>query len=134
MDHSQGQVIPFAAPAAVVELLGRDGRAILIQRVTRWPARIGRSPACDIVLDDVHLAAEHAELMLSPEGQARLRLLDSRNGGSVGGRPLAAGHEADLPRGGVFQLAGSTLRLRTSADLLAPVGWTTPRRCWRPWL
>lgn len=120
MDHSQGQVIPFAAPAAVVELLGRDGRAILIQRVTRWPARIGRSPACDIVLDDVHLAAEHAELMLSPEGQARLRLLDSRNGGSVGGRPLAAGHEADLPRGGVFQLAGSTLRLRTSADLLAP--------------
>lgn len=110
-----------AAPAAaVVELLGRDGRAALVQRVTHWPVRIGRSPASDIVLDDGHLAAEHAELHLRPEGGVALKLLDSRNGGMVGGRRLASGEEAVLPEGGAFQLAGCSLRLRTSADALAP--------------
>jgi hypothetical protein len=119
-EQQQGQVTPSAPEAAVVELLGRDGRATLVQRVTRWPVRIGRSPACDIVLDDAHLAAEHAELHLRPEGGVQLKLLSSRNGGSVGGKRLAAGAEAALPEGGGFQLAGCSLRLRTSADVLAP--------------
>lgn len=125
-EQQQGRLMPAdagpaAAPAAaVVELLGRDGRAALVQRVTRWPVRIGRSPACDIVLDDAHLAAEHAELQLTPEGRVRLRLLDSRNGGMVAGRRLAAGEEAGLPQGGAFQLGGCALRLRTTADVLAP--------------
>lgn len=125
MDQEQQEdpvtpVAPVAPAAAVVELLGRDGRAALVQRVTQWPVRIGRSPACDIVLDDAHLAAEHAELQLAPGGGVRLRLLDSRNGGSVAGRRLHAGEEATLPEGGAFQLAGCALRLRTSADVLAP--------------
>jgi len=115
------QVMSSASPAAaVVELLGRDGRAALVQRVTHWPVRIGRSPACDIVLDDGHIAAEHAELHLLPGGGVQLRLLDSRNGGSVAGRRLHAGEEAPLPEGGAFQLAACSLRLRTSADPLAP--------------
>jgi hypothetical protein len=121
-EQQQGQMTPAAAApaAAVVELLGRDGRAALVQRVTHWPVRIGRSPACDIVLDDGHLAAEHAELHLQPEGGVTLKLLASRNGGMIGGRRLAAGEEAALPEGGAFQLAGCALRLRTSADALAP--------------
>jgi len=120
--EQQDQVTPAAvAPAAaVVELLGRDGRAALVQRVTHWPVRIGRSPACDIVLDDGHLAAEHAELHLAPDGGVQLKLLDSRNGGSVAGKRLHAGDEATLPEGGAFQLAACSLRLRTSADALAP--------------
>lgn len=123
--EQQDQVTPAAVAlatpaAAVVELLGRDGRAALVQRVTHWPVRIGRSPACDIVLDDGHLAAEHAELQLAPGGGVSLRLLDSRNGGSVAGKRLAAGEQATLPEGGAFQLAGCSLRLRTSADVLAP--------------
>lgn len=111
---------PVAPDAAVVELLGRDGHAVLVQRVTRWPVRIGRSPACDVVLDDAHLAAAHAELHLAPAGGVLLKLLDSRNGGHVGKQRLRAGDEALLPEGGMFQLAGSSLRLRTSADVLAP--------------
>lgn len=120
-EQQQGQeVTPAAPPAAVVELLGRDGRAILVQRVTRWPVRIGRSPACDVVLDDSHVAAEHAELHALPEGGVQIRMLASRNGGAIAGKRLAAGDEAKLPTGGNFQLAGSSLRLRTSADALAP--------------
>lgn len=123
MDEQQSQVMPAAvsAPdAAVVEVLGRDGRVSLIQRVTQWPVCIGRSPACDVVLDDPHVAAEHAELHLAPEGRVTLKLLDSRNGGAVAGKRLAAGEEANLPDGGAFQLAGCALRLRTTADVLAP--------------
>jgi hypothetical protein len=119
-ENQQGQVMPAAPAAAVVELLGRDGRAVLVQRVTRWPVRIGRSPACDIVLDDAHLAGEHAELQLAPEGGARLRLLDSRNGGVVAGKRLVAGAEVALPASGAFQLGGCSLRLRSSTDTLAP--------------
>jgi len=111
---------PVAPAAAVVELLGRDGRVALVQRVTQWPVRLGRSPACDVVLDDGHLAAEHAELHLAPGGGVQLKLLDSRNGGSVAGKRLHAGEEATLPEGGAFQLAACSLRLRTSADALAP--------------
>ncbi|RZJ11412.1 MAG: FHA domain-containing protein [Rubrivivax sp.] len=123
MDEQQSQVMPSPVSipeAAVVELLGRDGRVSLLQRVTHWPVRIGRSPACDVVLDDSHLAAEHAELHLGSEGRVTLRLLDSRNGGAVAGKRLAAGDETELPTGGAFQLAGCALRLRTSADVLAP--------------
>lgn len=122
MDEQQGRQVtaaPSTPAAAVVELLGRDGRAVLVQRVTRWPVRLGRAPDCDIVLDDAHLAGAHAELQATTEGIV-LRLLDSRNGGSVAGKRLAAGDAARLPRGGQFQLAGSTLRLRTSDDELAP--------------
>ncbi|MFT7721532.1 MAG: FHA domain-containing protein [Roseateles sp.] len=121
MPADEPPVQPIVVPdAAVVELLGRDGRAVLVQRVARWPVRIGRSPACDIVLDDAHLAAEHAELHLAPGGGVRLKLLASRNGGQAGRQRLAAGDEVPLPAGGVFQLAGCALRLRTSADALAP--------------
>ena len=109
---------PVVPPAAVVELLGRDGRATLVQRVTAWPVRIGRSPACDVVLDDAHVAAEHAELHLAADGTVRLKLLPSRNGGHVGKQRLAAGDDATLPAGGAFQLAGCALRLRTAADPL----------------
>lgn len=124
-EQLEGQVMPVASSAAVpaaavVELLGRDGRVALVQRVTQWPVRIGRSPACDIVLDDAHIAAEHAELHAGADGRFVLKLLDTRNGGWVAGKRLASGEEAALPTGGAFLLAGSALRLRTSADALAP--------------
>ena len=132
MDEQQSQVMPAeptplpttapaAAPlAAVVELLGRDGRVVQVQRVTRWPVRIGRSPVCDIVLDDSHIAAEHAELSLAADGSVRLRALDSRNGAAIAGQRLAPGDDVALPTSGLFQLAASALRLRTSADVLTP--------------
>lgn len=119
-EQPQAAVMPQPPSAAVVELLGRDGRVALVQRVTQWPVRIGRSPACDVVLDDPHLAAEHAELQLAPDGGVRLHLLDTRNGGAVQGHRLQAGEGADLPPSGAFVLAGCALRLRTTAQALAP--------------
>lgn len=113
--------------AAVIEVLGRDGHARAVHRVSGWPVRIGRSPACDLVLDDGHLAGTHAQLELAPEGegggidaQPRLTLLESRNGGWLGRRRLAPGESVALAAGAVFQLGATQLRLRRASDVLAP--------------
>ncbi len=105
---------------AVIEVLGRDGSVRLVQRITRWPAFIGRSPQCEVVLDDVHLAAEHAQLQWGEEGSASLQLLPSVNGGWMGERRLRAGDSAALPGTASFQLGATHLRWRSNAETLAP--------------
>lgn len=103
---------------AVIEVLGRDGQVRRCQRIEAWPLTIGRSPACDLVLDDVHLAACHASLDLR-EGRPVLGLLDSVNGGWLGRQRLRAGESQVLGPNALFQLGATQLRLRRAADPLA---------------
>jgi hypothetical protein len=105
---------------AVIEVLGRDGLVRQVQRITCWPASIGRSPLCDVVLDDPHLAAEHAQLQWSETGGASLLLMASINGGWMGERRLSAGDSAALAGAATFQLGASQLRWRSLAEALAP--------------
>ncbi len=115
-----------APPAVVVEVLARDGRVQQVQRVTAWPARIGRSPACAVVLDDPHLAPEHAELDWSPEAGLQLRLLPSQNGGCLAGERLALGEATALPASAGLSLGGVNLRVRSSAEAMPPELVLTP--------
>lgn len=105
---------------AVIEVLGRDGLVRQVQRITQWPARIGRSPACEVVLDDTHLAAEHALLQWPDGGPANILLMPSLNGGWMGERRLAAGAAAALGGTANFQLGASHLRWRSNALPLGP--------------
>ncbi len=105
--------------AAVIEVLDRDGRLQAVHKVQSWPLRIGRSPACDLVLDDAHLAGVHAELSWDEAG-LRLRLLPSLNGGWLGTRRLPVDEPQDLPDGTVWQLGNTRLRLRSTRTALAP--------------
>ena len=105
--------------AAVIELLGRDGQMRAVHKVQAWPCSIGRSPACDVVLDDAHVAAEHARIELDEQGVARLLLLPSLNGAALGRRRLAAGDSAVLEPGADFTLGATELRLRRASDPLA---------------
>lgn len=82
--------------------------------------RIGRSLACDLVLDDPHLAAEHAELRIEASPVGRLSLLPSLNGGWAGSHPLRAGTTVDWVADAVLQLGHTRLRLRHAAAALAP--------------
>jgi hypothetical protein len=109
-----------SATAAVIEVLGRDGHVRAVHRIGAWPVRIGRSPACDLVLDDAHLAGVHASLSLEEggDGAPRLSLLDSLNGGWLGRRRLASGDAVALGGGAVFQLGATQLRLRRASDPL----------------
>ena len=116
MDQQEQRI----ARVAVIEVLGRDGLVRHVQRITQWPARIGRSPACEVVLDDTHLAAEHALLQWSEGGAASMMLMPSLNGGWMGERRLQAGDTAELAGSANFQLGASHLRWRSNAEALAP--------------
>ncbi|MBA4340832.1 MAG: hypothetical protein C0423_01625 [Methylibium sp.] len=105
---------------AVIELLGRDGQVRMVHKLQGWPCSIGRSPACDMVLDDAHLAGQHARIELDENGVARLLLLPSLNGAAVGRRKFEAGAALTLEPGAVFQIGASSLRLRRAADPLPP--------------
>ena len=105
--------------AAVIELLGRDGQVRALHKLQGWPCTIGRSPACDVVLDDAHVAAEHARIELDERGVARLLLLPSLNGATLGRSRLAAGDSAVLEPGEPVTLGTTELRLRRASDPLA---------------
>jgi len=106
--------------AAVVEVLDRAGQVRAVHKILQWPARIGRSPGCELVLDDGHLAAEHAELDWREGEGASLRLLPSLNGGWLGERRLQAGESAALSGNALFQLGATQLRWRSTTAALAP--------------
>ena len=107
------------APKAVLEVMDRDGRVRATYKVQQWPARIGRSPGCDVVLDDSHLAGEHAELRWTADGGPALHLLPSVNGGWLGERRLQSGDDAALVGPALFQLGSTQLRWRSAADVVA---------------
>jgi hypothetical protein len=66
-------------------LQGPDGRRVeLLPRML-----VGRSPGCDIVIDDRSVSGEHAVLAWL-DGGWQLRDLGSRNGTSLDGQPLQA--------------------------------------------
>ncbi|WP_144006703.1 FHA domain-containing protein, partial [Pelomonas sp. KK5] len=93
---------------AVIEVLGRDGQVRSVHKIRRWPASIGRSPECDIVLDDAHMAPAHAQLQWNGAAEGpQLQLLPSLNGGWLGEHRLAAGASAALGGTALFQLGAT---------------------------
>jgi len=106
--------------AAVIEVLGRDGQVRSIHKIRGWPATIGRSPECDVVLDDAHMAGAHAELDWTDDAGPQLRLLPSVNGGWHGDRRLIAGEATALGGAALFQLGATQLRWRSTAEPLVP--------------
>ncbi|MGN7872385.1 FHA domain-containing protein [Roseateles sp. 22389] len=111
---------------AVIEIVDRDGHCRETHKVRAWPLRIGRSPDCDLVLADPHLAGAHALLHWDDAGTDAapaasgpvLELLPSHNGGWLDGHRIAAGSRAAWPSSALLQLGTTRLRLRTSLDPL----------------
>ncbi|EHR69402.1 FHA domain-containing protein [Burkholderiales bacterium JOSHI_001] len=105
---------------ALIELLERDGRVGRSVDVHRWPVTLGRALGNLVVLDDPHVAAQHASLAPDATGVLRLTVGDSANGVLVGRSRLVAGQSQALAEGSVLQLGGVRLRLRLKHDALAP--------------
>ncbi len=109
------------ARVALIERLDRDGTALQVLDVRAWPLTLGRALDNDLVVDDPHVAAQHARIELDEAGRPLLRLLDTVNGARLAGRALAAGDHLPLPAGGAtLQLGQTTLRLRLPGEMLAP--------------
>lgn len=105
---------------ALIEQLERDGSVRMRHAVTHWPVRIGRAFDCEVVLDDPHVAAYHAELAPDDEGWLVVRTLDTVNGALLGARRLAAGQTGVLTDAGLLQLGQTRLRVRRPGESLAP--------------
>jgi hypothetical protein len=104
---------------AIVDVLDRDGRARATIPVRRWPISIGRAVACDIVLDDPYVAAQHATLS-ADDGAVRVAAGETVNGVLIRKRRLAAGEQSEVQPGDVIQVGGTRLRVRLAADAVAP--------------
>ena len=76
---------PVHARRAARALLAVSGRRLI---VPPGGATIGRSRACDVVLDDAGASRRHAEIRPHDEGWT-LQDLGSTNGVLVNGRPVA---------------------------------------------
>jgi hypothetical protein len=83
------------------------------------PLLIGRDLACDVVLNDPHVAARHASLSLGDDGSVRLADLGTVNGLIVGDARVREATVSGLD-GAQVQVGHSHLRIRTAADRLAP--------------
>ena len=111
---------------ALLEQLDRDGSVRRCLAVKHWPVRIGRDIHCDLVLDDLHVAPEHAQLSMgsvddeSTPGRLQLTVGASINGVQVQGHQLNQGQSWPLQSGDEWQVGRTRLRLRLAAAPLAP--------------
>jgi ABC transport system ATP-binding/permease protein len=83
-------------------------------RIQSKVIKIGRRPDNDIVLDDLGVSKQHAELRLSPTGRYQLIDLGSHNGTFVNGSRI---NEAELSENDIIAVGHATFRL-TGGDLI----------------
>lgn len=107
---------------ALIEVLERDGRVRRAIPIERWPATLGRSFDCDVVIDDPHVAAHHATIVQADEGtQLLLQVGATRNGVQVGPRTVVEGEVVPLPLlGEAWQVGATRLRVRLPGDPIEP--------------
>jgi hypothetical protein len=81
--------------------------------------RIGRSLACDVVVDDAYAAPEHTLLSLQPDGQVLVQDLGTRNGTRVDGRRIDPAAGSSISRG-ELHIGRTRVQVRTLEASLPP--------------
>ncbi len=123
LEPLRDQAAPAATPpAALIEVLDRDGQVRSAHAVHAWPLTIGRALDNDVVLSDPHVAAHLLSLRPGLEGLVA-EVGATVNGVQVGARRLAGGAAHPIPTGSapIELTAGRTrLRLRLPEHALAP--------------
>lgn len=76
---------------------------------TRWV--LGRSPQCEVVLDDKRVSLRHSVVQREPQGFL-VADLESRNGTSVNGQPLGRGGRGWVRPGDVLGLGDTAVVVR----------------------
>jgi FHA domain len=89
---------------------------------------IGRALDNDLVLDDPHCAAYHAQLEIDADGNARLHDLDSSNGIVFDNKRRQKTHE--IKNAEPYRLGQSLIRIRSSEWPLAPERPLSNRAIW----
>jgi predicted component of type VI protein secretion system len=91
-------------------VIQRDGRRLGSHVFTKASVRIGRSPRCDLRLDDPAVSRFHAAVETVGPGQCRVRDLESSNGVRVNGRKVKGWQlsDGDTIRVGEFDVLFTT--------------------------
>jgi hypothetical protein len=103
----------------IVELLGSHGQVRHRTRLTALPAVIGRGYDCDVILDDPHVCARHAELARDDAGVLVLRDLASVNGIGPRGADVRA-ERVRLSSGDRVRVGPVEIRIVEAAHPVAP--------------
>lgn len=114
----------------VIETLTASGDVHSRYKYADLPVRIGRSYHNDIVLDDPHIAAEHALLELDEQGRLQLRDLGSQNGIKLQGKRAASFSPGEDD---IFHLGQTQLRVRDSNYQVAPEIADETNHRWQGW-
>ena len=105
----------------LVDVLGAHHRVRARHRIAgaggETSCTVGRSAACDVVLDDPFVAAVHARITVDGEGNIAVADLESVNGIEVGGKVVHGGDPVRL-NDGVFRVGRTRLRVRTAHEVL----------------
>jgi hypothetical protein len=94
-------------------------RQRLSLRTAGPPLLVGRDLACDVVVNDRHVAPRHLEVTLGEDGVVHLTDLNTVNGLIVHGERIRRATLTQLPDSEV-QIGRSRLRIRSSLETLAP--------------
>ncbi|SDU30508.1 FHA domain-containing protein [Halopseudomonas salegens] len=113
-----------------IEVLARNGSVLRRQRFQQLPVRIGRAYTSDLILDDPHVAPQHAVLE-DHEGQLVLRCDDTRNGIIVNKR---AADQVDMQGHTHVRLGHTRLRVRSADHPVADELPDTTRHGWEGWM
>jgi pSer/pThr/pTyr-binding forkhead associated (FHA) protein len=106
---------PPAAPAVYITFTPSVHRKLASQRWIRTEVRlIGRHPHNDIIVNDLGVSKQHAELRRSPSGRWSITDLNSHNGTFVNGtrvtrQELKDGDIIAIGRSAALRLAGGEL-------------------------
>lgn len=113
-----------------VEILNHSGDVQARHKFSELPIRLGRGYSNDIILDDHHIAAEHAVIEHDENGKIILRDLGSHNRIKIKGNNIT---QAQLDGDTVAQLGHTHIRVRDSHYAVsAEVGDSTHHR-WQGW-
>lgn len=97
---------------AVVEILGRRGEVVARERITRWPAVVGRAFDADVLVNDEYIAARH--LRISDAGENfSIEDLGSLNGFQLIGKGAVSitGSPAAVSPGSIVRLGHTQIRI-----------------------
>lgn len=124
MSSPQEDLAPAAPldgrPLGLLEVQDRNGATVARLPVTRWPVTVGRSLACDLVLDDAHVAAHHLQIDRPTGARVSARVLDTVNGVTYGQKHRPAWAEFDWTPEQEIRLGRLRLCLRLADAPLAP--------------
>ena len=104
---------------ALIEAQDRHGNVQARLPVTQWPVTVGRDLNADLVLDDLHIAAQHLRLEQVAPGCVEVQVLDTHNGVDMNSRHHARGDQFDWLPGLSLTLGRTHLQLRLADSPVA---------------